>query len=82
VFAAAGVALGFLLLPIVAIFARVAPGTLVAQLSHPVVTDALVLSLKTSAIAQALVLLVGTPAAYVLATRRFPGRWRSGSGSA
>ena len=74
VFTAAAVALGFLLLPIVAIFARVSPGKLVAQLSHPVVTDALVLSLKTSAIAQALVLLVGTPAAYVLATRRFPGR--------
>jgi molybdate transport system permease protein len=74
VFAAAAVALGFLLLPIVAIFARVSPGKLVAQLSQPVVTDALVLSLKTSAIAQALVLLVGTPAAYVLATRRFPGR--------
>jgi molybdate transport system permease protein len=74
VFAAAAVALGFLLLPIAAIFARVSPGKLVAQLSHPVVTDALVLSLKTSAIAQALVVLVGTPAAYVLATRRFPGR--------
>ena len=74
VFGAAAVALGFLLLPIVAIFARVSPGKLVAQLSHPVVTDALVLSLKTSAIAQALVLLIGTPAAYVLATRRFPGR--------
>jgi len=74
VFAAAAIALGFLVLPIVAIFARVTPGKLVAQLSHPVVTDALVLSLKTSAIAQALVVLVGTPAAYVLATRRFPGR--------
>jgi molybdate transport system permease protein len=74
VFAAAAVALGFLLLPVVAIFARVSPGKLVAQLSHPVVTDALVLSLKTSAIAQALVVLLGTPAAYLLATRRFPGR--------
>ena len=37
-------------------------------------TDALLLSLKTSAIAQALILLVGTPTAYLLATRRFPGR--------
>jgi molybdate transport system permease protein len=74
VFAAATVAFAFLLLPIVAIFARVSPGTLVAQLTHPVVTDALVLSLKTSGIAQALVLLLGTPAAYLLATRRFPGR--------
>jgi molybdate transport system permease protein len=74
VFAAAAVALGFLLLPIVAIFARVSPAKLVAQLSQPIVTDALLLSLKTSAIAQALVVLIGTPAAYVLATRRFPGR--------
>ncbi len=64
----------FLLVPIVAIFARVSPGRLVAQLSRPVVTDALVVSLKTSAIAQALVLLLGTPAAYLLATRRFRGR--------
>jgi molybdate transport system permease protein len=74
VFAAAAAALAFLLLPIVAIFARVSPARLVAQLSRPVVTDALVLSLKTSAIAQALVLLLGTPTAYLLATRRFRGR--------
>jgi molybdate transport system permease protein len=74
VFAAAVVTFGFLLLPIVAIFARVSPRTLVAQLSHPVVRDALVLSLRTNAIAQALVLLFGTPTAYLLATRRFRGR--------
>lgn len=74
IFAAAAVALAFLLLPIVAIFAHVTPGKLVGQLSSSVVTDALVLSLKTSAIAQALVLLLGTPAAYLLATRRFRGR--------
>jgi molybdate transport system permease protein len=74
VFVAAAVALAFLLLPIVAIFARISPGRLVAQLSHPAVTDALVVSLKTSAIAQALVLLLGTPAAYLLAARRFRGR--------
>jgi molybdate transport system permease protein len=74
VFAAAAVALAFLLIPIVAVFARVSPGRLVAQLSRPVVTDALVLSLKTSALTQALVLLLGTPAAYLLATRRFRGR--------
>jgi molybdate transport system permease protein len=72
--AAAAVAFAFLLVPIVAIFSRVSPGRLVAQLSRPVVTDALVVSLETSAIAQALVLLLGTPAAYLLATRRFRGR--------
>jgi len=41
---------------------------------NPVVTDALAISLKTTAIAQALVLLFGTPTAYLLATRRFRGR--------
>jgi molybdate transport system permease protein len=73
-FFAAVVALGFLLLPIVAIFAHTSPGKLVSQLSNPVVTDALAVSLRTIAIAQALVVLFGTPTAYLLATRRFPGR--------
>jgi molybdate transport system permease protein len=66
--------LAFVVLPVVAIFTHVAPGTLVAQLSNPVVVDALVVSAKTTLYAQALVLLLGTPAAYLLATRRFPGR--------
>jgi molybdate transport system permease protein len=70
---AATVALGFLVLPIAAIFLRVPPGTLIHQLSSPVVTDALAVSIKTSAIAQALILLFGTPLAYLLATRRFRG---------
>jgi molybdate transport system permease protein len=73
-FVAALTALGFLLLPIVAIFAHTSPGNLVSQLSNPVVTDALLVSLKTIAIAQVLVVLFGTPTAYLLATRRFPGR--------
>jgi molybdate transport system permease protein len=74
VFAASAVALGFLVLPVVAIFARVSPGRLVAQLGNPVVTDALLVSVKTTAIAQALIVLLGTPAAYLIATRRFRGR--------
>jgi molybdate transport system permease protein len=73
-FVAALTALGFLLLPIVAIFAHTSPGNLVSQVSNPVVTDALLVSLKTIAIAQVLVVLFGTPTAYLLATRRFPGR--------
>ncbi len=36
--------------------------------------DALVVSLKTSALAQLAIVLLGTPTAYLLATRRFPGR--------
>jgi molybdate transport system permease protein len=73
-FAAAFVALVFLLLPVVAIFTHVSPATLARQLTNPVVDDALVVSAKTTAIAQALVLVIGTPTAYLLATRRFRGR--------
>jgi molybdate transport system permease protein len=39
-----------------------------------VVTDALIVSAKTSLIAQALILLFGTPLAYLVASRRFRGR--------
>src|SRR4051794_37632105 len=66
--------LAFLALPVVAVFARVSPARLVAQVGNPVVTDALVVSLKTTLLAQALILVFGTPTAYVLATRRFRGR--------
>ncbi len=71
---ATGVAALFLLLPLLAIFLRVPPGKLIGQLSDPVVTDALVVTLKTNAIAMALILLLGTPAAYLIGTRRFRGR--------
>ena len=68
--AAALAALAFLALPIVAIFARLS----LRHLSGGIVTDALVVSLKTTFAAQALVLLLGTPTAYLLATHRFRGR--------
>jgi molybdate transport system permease protein len=70
---AAFIALAFLLLPIVAIFARTTPTHLVEQLSNPVVTDAFIVSFKTSLLAQLLVVVFGTPAAFLLASRRFPG---------
>jgi molybdate transport system permease protein len=73
--AAATVALTFLALPVLAIFLRVSPGTLARELADPVARDALVVSLRTSAIAQALVVMLGTPTAYLLATR--PARGRS-----
>jgi len=71
--AAAVVALAFLLIPIVAIFAHSSPRHLVEQLSNPVVTDAAKVTIKTSVVAQLLILLFGTPAAFLLASRRFPG---------
>jgi molybdate transport system permease protein len=74
VFAASFVSLAFLALPVIAVFARVSPSRLVAQLGNPVVTDALIVSLKTTLVAQALILMLGTATAWVLATRRFRGR--------
>lgn len=71
--AVAAVAFAFLLLPIVGIFVHASPGKVLHQLSNPVVEDAFVVSAKTSLPAQALILLFGTPTAYLLATRRFPG---------
>src|SRR5262249_18714345 len=71
--AVAVVTLAFLALPIVGIFVHTSPGNLLDQLSNPVVRDAFVVSIKTSVFAQALILLFGTPTAYLLATRRFPG---------
>jgi molybdate transport system permease protein len=68
------VALGFLVLPVLAIFVHVSPEQLLDQFSNPVVTDALIVSLKTTLIAQALILLFGTPTAWLLASRRFRGR--------
>jgi molybdate transport system permease protein len=63
----------FVLLPIMAIFLRVPPGDLLAQLRSPIALDALAVSLKASAIAAGLIVVVGTPVAYVLAVRPFPG---------
>jgi molybdate transport system permease protein len=71
---ALAVALVFLTLPIVAIFAQQPPGDLIAALGEEGALDALWLSLRTTATALALILVVGTPAAYLLATRHFRGR--------
>jgi molybdate transport system permease protein len=73
-FAASFIALSFLALPLVALLTHRSPATLLGQLDNSVVADALLVSAKTSVVAQALIILFGTPAAYLLATRRFPGR--------
>ena len=72
--AAAGLAVAFLALPVVALFLRVPPAELLAQLGEERARQALAVSLRTSVAAHALIVVVGTPAAYLLATRRFRGR--------
>ena len=72
--AALTLALLFLTLPIVAIFIDTGPLELVASLGEEGALEALRLSLLCSSVAVAIIVLVGTPAAYLLATRRFRGR--------
>jgi molybdate transport system permease protein len=72
--AALAIALAFLVIPVVAIFTNTSPSKLIGKLGDPVATDALRLSLETTTIAVALIVLFGTPAAFLLATRAFPGR--------
>lgn len=71
---ALAVALTFLTVPIVAIFADAGPAQLLASLGDPASLEALKLSLETTAIAMALIVAIGTPAAWLLATREFRGR--------
>jgi molybdate transport system permease protein len=71
---ALAVVLAFLVLPMVGILVDVPPGDLLERLDDPASIDALRLSLETTAISLGLIVALGTPAAYLLATRRFRGR--------
>ena len=68
------VTLAFLTLPIVAIFVDSSPADLVDSLGDQGARDALWLSLRTTGAALAIIVIVGTPAAYLLATRTFRGK--------
>jgi molybdate transport system permease protein len=72
--AAASVSLAFLLIPIVAIFAELSFGEFVDGITSDVALDALRVTAETNLIAMLLIVLFGTPTAYLLATRRFRGR--------
>ena len=72
--ASLSVTLLFLVLPVVAIFVDTGPVDLLSSLGDEGALEALRLSLLCSTAAVALIVLVGTPAAYFLATRRFRGR--------
>lgn len=71
---ATAVTVTFLAVPVVAVFVDAGPGELLGGLGDPAAVDALWLSLRTTAIALAIIVVVGTPAAYLLASRSFRGR--------
>ena len=68
------VALTFLTVPVAAIFLDSSPAALLDSLGEPGALEALWLSLRTTTISIAVILVVGTPAAYLLATRSFRGK--------
>ena len=61
-------------MPIVALFTEVPLREVPGLLQDPAVRDTLAVTLRTNAIANAVILAIGTPAAYLLGTRRFRGR--------
>jgi molybdate transport system permease protein len=73
-FAAIVLTFGFIVLPLVAIFVHIPLTTLLHQMSNKAVIDALIVSLKTNVAAQIIIIAFGTPTAWFLASRRFPGR--------
>lgn len=68
------VVLAFLLVPILALVTYQPLHELVHGFGTKVATDAIIVSLKTNAIAFALMVGLGTPFAYALARAQFPGR--------
>ena len=64
----------FLAVPVASIFVEAGPGELWSALGEEAARDALALSLETTLIALAIILVLGTPAAYVLARTSFRGR--------
>ena len=72
--AATSVVVAFLALPVLAIFLHTSPARLWDSLGESGSLEALKLSLETTAAAIAIIVIFGTPAAYLLATRSFRGK--------
>lgn len=64
----------FLAVPLVVLLLNVTPEHFWANLAKPEVYRAIFLSLGTSAVATGVTVLLGTPAAYLMARRQFPGK--------
>jgi molybdate transport system permease protein len=73
-FVALALLLVFVALPVVAIFTHTGPARLIDALGDHSAREALRLSFETSAIAMLVIVGLGTPAAYLLATKSFRGR--------
>jgi molybdate transport system permease protein len=67
-------ALAFIALPVASLFLKSPLDAIIRSLHDPMVTDALRLSLMTSALTTATVVVMGTPIAYVHARFHYPGK--------
>jgi len=65
---------GFISLPFISLLLWTASENAWRAMASPVALDALLLSIKTTSISMAIILTVGTPAAYVLARAEFSGK--------
>jgi molybdate transport system permease protein len=65
----------YLVLPIIALFLRITPEMFLSSLADPEVKSALFLSLTTSVISLVIIVLIGTPFAYVHCRHRYPGKF-------
>lgn len=66
--------LAFLLLPLIALLLRLSPAALLTHLFQPQVSQAIALSMATTATSLLITLLIGTPVAFILGRREFRGR--------
>ena len=75
-FAVAALALlvGFISLPLLSLVIWTVNEEAWRAMASPVAVDALLLSIRTTAVTMAIILVIGTPAAYVLARADFPGK--------
>lgn len=65
---------GFISLPILSLLVWTVSEDSWRAMASPEARDALLLSIKTTAISMSIIIVVGTPAAYVLARSEFPGK--------
>lgn len=64
----------FIALPIVAVFLRINPSQVNAQLQNAQIIETIKLSLFTSAVSTLIAFILAVPTAYYMATRKFPGK--------
>lgn len=67
-------ALLYITLPVISIFLKISPSSILGSLSDPIVIDALKLSLFTTVVSSVIVIIVGTPISYVNARYRYHGK--------